>query len=119
MKIEIKELFNMDWERGNEISLDRHRKVSINVHIGPSDSEISENFTIYICDLAFVKRELIDKGIFQGKWTYVVQDTSKQEIYNFVNEYISEMHYERWRDYSDKLRLFGQSEYEDYNRNYS
>jgi hypothetical protein len=50
MIIEIKELFCMEWEMGKEIVLDENHAYSVNVYVGPVDSNMSESFTVTICN---------------------------------------------------------------------
>lgn len=116
MKIELKDLFCMEWELNKEIKLDSDKAYTITAFIGPSDSEASNAFYVTICNTDYVKKKEQEDGFFNGLWHLVIDNPEKGRLVKYFQDQIRLLSGEAWEDYYQKLRLIGKSEFEDYRK---
>jgi catechol 2,3-dioxygenase-like lactoylglutathione lyase family enzyme len=114
MKIELKELFCIEWEFNRKIILDSDTAYTVTVFFGPKDSKISEAFYVTICNLDYVKKKEKQNGFFNGLWHLVTENPEEESLEKYFQSQICLLSGETWEDYYQKLRLVGRSEFEDY-----
>ena len=114
MKVELKEIFCMEWEFGRELKLDENHSFSISVYVGPENSEISESFTLTVCNIDFVRNVVNQKGLFNSSCYLIIDNPDKNIIEKYIADMISKIEGNDWSDCVNKLRLIGQYEFDDY-----
>lgn len=114
MKAVLNEVFCMEWELGREIVLDENRTFSIEIHVGPEDSNVSESFTVTVCNVDFVRKVIDRNGVFNSMWHLVLSDPSKEIISQYYAEIVSKIEGNTWADCVSRLRLIGRHEFENY-----
>ncbi|MCP4162961.1 MAG: hypothetical protein GY760_23105 [Deltaproteobacteria bacterium] len=114
MKIELKELFCMEWELGKEIVLDKDHSFSVSAYIGPSNSNISECFTVSICNIDYLETQLESNIVFNGLWHLILINPDEDIIKNYFKDKINNPKGETWESCIKELILIGESEFEDY-----
>ena len=114
MKIELKDLFCIEWEFDREIILDSDTAYTVTAFFGPAGTEASEAFSITICNLDYVKKREKEDGFFNGLWHLVIENPTKENLKEYFQNQIMMLTGETWEDYYQKLRLIGESEFEDY-----
>lgn len=114
MRVLLKEIFCMEWEMGREIVLDENCSFSITAYVGPQDSEISESFTLTVCNTDFVCKVVKQSGVFNSMWNLVTNDPSKGSIDQYLTDVISKIEGKDWGDCVNRLRLIGQYEFDEY-----
>ena len=114
MKIELKDLFCMEWESNKEIILDSDTAYTVTVFVGPIDSEISNAFYVTICNSDYVRKKEQEDGFFNGLWHLVTENPEEAKLREYFQSQIRLLTGEVWEDYYQKLRLMGKSEFEDY-----
>ncbi len=117
MKAVVKEIFCMEWELGREIILDESRTFSVVAHVGPEDSEVSESFTMTICNTDFVRGVVDQCGVFNSMWHFVMNDPAKDTVQKYIIDTISRIEGKAWSDCVEKLRLIGHYEFDEYQPN--
>jgi catechol 2,3-dioxygenase-like lactoylglutathione lyase family enzyme len=114
MKIELKDIFCIEWEFDREIILDSDQAYTVTAFLGPADTEESEAFYITVCNLDYVKKREKEDGFFNGLWHLVIENPTKEKLKKYFQNQIMTLSGETWEDYYQKLRLIGQSEFEGY-----
>lgn len=114
MKVVIKEIFCMAWELGREIELDGYKSFSINVYVGLENSEISESFTLTICNIDFIRNVVNQTGIFNSNWYLIIEKPDRNMIEQYITNAVSKIEGKDWDECLKKLRLIGQYEFDDY-----
>ena len=114
MKIELKDLFCMEWEFDREIILDSDTAYTVTAFFGPAGTEASEAFSITICNLDYVKKREKEDGFFNGLWHLVIETPTKENLKEYLQNQIMPLSEETWEECYQKLRLIGMSEFEDY-----
>ncbi|MDR2552364.1 MAG: immunity 8 family protein, partial [Treponema sp.] len=114
MKIELKELFCMEWEFNREIMLGSEKAYSVTAYIGPADSEASNAFYVTVCNIEYVKKKIQENGCFNGLWHLIMENPKRETLEKYFQGQIDLLSEKTWEDYYQKLRLIGQSEFEDY-----
>lgn len=114
MKVVLKGIFCIEWEFNKSLVLDENTTYSVTAYLGPSDNEACELYTITVCNLAYVNQCIRNKGFFCGLWFLVIENPTKEKISQYFTEMLPKEDFETWDDAFQKLRLIGQSEYEDY-----
>ena len=114
MKVVLKEIFCMEWELGREIELDANKSFSISIYVGPENSEISESFTLTICNIDFVRNVVSQTGIFNSNWCLIIEKPDRNMIEQYITNAVSKIEGKDWSECVKKLRLIGQYEFDDY-----
>jgi hypothetical protein len=114
MKIELKDLFCMEWEFNREIILDSDKAYTVQAFFGPADTEESEIFDITVCNLDYVRKKEKEDGFFNGLWHLVIENPTKDKLKEYFQNQIMLFSGETWEECYQKLRLIGKSEFEDY-----
>ena len=114
MKVIVREIFCMEWEIGREIELDENKSFSITIYVGPENSEISESFTLTICNIDFVRNVINQNGLFNSNWYLIIEKPNRNMIEQHIRNVVSRIKGNSWTDCVEKLRLIGQYEFEDY-----
>jgi len=114
MKIELKDIFCVEWEFNKEIILDSDKAYTVTVLVGPTNTKASEAFNIIICNLDYVKKREKEDGFFNGLWHLVIENPTKDKLKEYFQNQIMMLSKETWEEYYQKLRLIGESEFEDY-----
>ena len=114
MKVVLKEIFCMEWELGREIELDANKSFSISIYVGPENSEISESFTLTICNIDFVRSVVNQTGIFNSNWCLIIEKPDRNMIEQYITNVVSKIEGKDWSECVKKLRQIGQYEFDDY-----
>ena len=114
MNVVLKEIFCMEWELGRKIELNEHKSFSINIYVGPQNYEISESFTLNICNIDFVRNIVNQTGIFNSNWYLIIEKPDRNMIEQYITNAVSKIEGKDWAECVKKLRLIGQYEFDDY-----
>ena len=114
MKLELKELFCVEWEFNREIQLTAHKSYSVTAYIGPAGTEQAEGFIITVCNLDYIKQVIAQQEFFDGRWHVVMENPTKDNIIKYLQRILPCEYFKDWTEAYQKLRLIGRSEFEDY-----
>jgi hypothetical protein len=114
MKIELKDLWCIEWEFNREIILDSDKAYTVQAFLGPADTEESEIFNITVCNLDYVRKKEKEDGFFNGLWHLVIENPTKDKLEKYFQDQIMTVSGKTWEECYQKLRLIGQSEFENY-----
>jgi hypothetical protein len=114
MHIILKELFCVEWEFNREMILDEDHAFTVEAYIGPIDNNCSECFSLIVCNEDYVRKAIKKDGRFYGLWHLITNSPTKDSISEFINSEINKLKGKEWNDFYQKLRLIGESEFEDY-----
>jgi hypothetical protein len=114
MDIELKDLFCIEWEFNREIILNSDKAYTVEVFIGPTKTEISNAFYVTVCNLDYVKKREKEDGYFNGLWHLIIENPDRGKLMEYFQNQIKLLAGDVWEDYYQKLRLIGQSEFDDY-----
>ncbi len=114
MSLVVKELDSMYWNRKQEINLNENITTSVKAFIGSDTEEGANGFTITVCNIDYVKKQIFVKGYFSGLWHVVLNNPSYDNILGFFNSHISKYTEDTWEECLNNLRKIAMWEFEDY-----
>jgi len=114
MRVAVREIFCIEWELGREILLDDNHSLSIVIYVGPENSDISESFTLTLCNTDYVKRIVEENGGFNSPWYLIMDNAEKENVCRYLSDIISNITGQNWTECVQKLRFIGRYEFDEY-----
>ena len=112
MKAKLKRLHSPDIDIENYAPSDDDYRFTLQVIVGPDDSDGEESFDITVCSPKWLARKTEESGILSGRHHLIVTDYAK--LVPYLEKFIDDCEGESWTVITDELGRLGHWEFEDY-----
>jgi hypothetical protein len=88
--------------------------ILLEIGAGPADELGYETFGVEICSIEWIRQELLQQAVINGRHRLMVKSFDWPAIVEYVNTYVAQCQGATWHEVASKIARLGKWEFEDY-----